>query len=358
MLKTRQKKFIDPKLASNTARRGPSLKALYNSLPETLKKRIQLAHIKRLAKTYSLNPPLFEACTRFELPVAFVGQQEYFRQNYFDLLSNGGFEFDLKFGNLNKIKELPGFCRENNIKTCILFRPEWLSYFPETWLELKKQGVKLIGYSTEPTPTDSLDNVHMDQLLRLKSLIECMKVPYDLIVHFNQESLPFLKNIGFKKIIAYPLPISEKIFFPEETPLKHDLCFIGRSTDYRESFLGRLKATYNLIHIAHGLYDEDAAQLMRASKIVLNLHNLNYPNFETRSVQALFCNRTLFSEPLAGGYLRPEEHYTSFSTPEELFSKVTTSLSSNAWEKAQTLSREKYDFFKLSSFLKNVGFNL
>ena len=53
-----------------------------------------------------------------------------------------------------------------------------------------------------------------------------------------------------------------------------------------------------LVHIAHGLVDEDAAELMCQSRIVINLHNLPYLNFETRVIHGLLCNRFMLTEKL------------------------------------------------------------
>jgi hypothetical protein len=66
------------------------------------------------------------------------------------------------------------------------------------------------------------------------------------------------------------------------------------------------------------MFDEEARRLMNRSKLVVNLHCHEYPNFENRCVQALFCGRPLVSEELSGGYLTPGDDYLLARSPAEL----------------------------------------
>ena len=75
---------------------------------------------------------------------------------------------------------------------------------------------------------------------------------------------------------------------------------------------------YNVIHVAHGLREEEARVLMNRSKLVLNLHNEAYPNFENRVIQALFCSRPVVSELLTGDTIVAGRHYTRTDTPDAL----------------------------------------
>jgi hypothetical protein len=185
----------------------------------------------------------------------------------------------------------------------------------------------LIGYSTEPVPHNWV-NPHSDQLKRLESLKGALQLDYDLIIHFDQWSLDLLDEVGFKRIIAHPLPVSERLFFPEDRPREFDVCFLGRSTPHREEFLVPLKARYNTLHVAHGLTDDEARVLMNRSKMVVNLHTHEYLNFETRPVMALRCQRPLVSEQLSGDYLVVGRDYTLVTSPEDLRAKVAEVMES------------------------------
>jgi hypothetical protein len=190
---------------------------------------------------------------------------------------------------------------------------------------LKSQGVTVIGYSSEPVPQEGSDP-HPDQLRRLEQLKKALEIDYDLLIHYDATSLTILKRIGFHQVVAHPLPVSRKLFFPEDRTKDFDVCFLGKSTPHREEMLLPLKMRFAMIHVAHGLRDEEARVLMNRSKLVLNIHNEKYPNFENRVVQALFCRRPVLSEMLTGDLLLPDRDYIKFDTPEDLCAKVTALL--------------------------------
>jgi len=263
-------------------------------------------------------------------PIVFAAQPEYYRSVYYDLTSTGEhFEFPYTSADWSALRRLPQFMREKGAKTCFIFRPEWLAPFPETFRELKDQGVTVIGYSSEPVPQDGAEP-HPDQLRRLDQLKKALAIDYDLIIHYDASSLEFLKRIGFKRLIANPLPVSRKLFFPEERAKEFDVCFLGKSTPHREQMLLPLKMRYATIHVAHGLRDEEARILMNRSKLVLNIHNENYLNFENRVVQALFCQRPILSELLSGNLLLPDRDYIPVYSPNDLCNKVTELLHSGS----------------------------
>jgi glycosyltransferase involved in cell wall biosynthesis/SAM-dependent methyltransferase len=287
----------------------------------------------------------------FDRPIVFAGQPEYFRQTYFDETSTGSsFEFPFTSADPSALRELPRFVKEHRAKTCIIFRPEWLAWYRDVFDELKANDVALIGYSTEPVPHGWADP-HPDQLKRLESLKDALKVDYDLIVHFDQCSLRLLREVGFERIIAHPLPVSKKLFFPEDLPREFDVCFLGRSTPHREAFLVPLKARYNTLHVAHGLTDDDARTLMNRSKMVVNIHTHEYPSFETRSIMALRCQRPLLSEWLSGDYLVADRDYTLVTSPKDLKDKVEQVLNSQLLPPA-TADLSK---FSIESLLTALG---
>ncbi len=251
-------------------------------------------------------------------PVIFAGQPEYYRSVYYDATSSGQhFEFPFTSADPSVLRELPKFARKKRAGTCIVFRPEWFSPYPETFAELKAMGVAVIGYSTEPVPLN-WETAHSDQLRRLETLKKALRLEYDLLIHFDSASMEFLVGQGFGRLIAHPLPVSQALFFPEDRARDFDVCFLGKSTPHREEMLAPLKMRYNVIHVAHGLRDEEARVLMNRSKLVLNLHNELYPNFENRVTQALFCSRPVVSELLTGDTLIAGRHYTRADTPDAL----------------------------------------
>jgi glycosyltransferase involved in cell wall biosynthesis len=259
-------------------------------------------------------------------PIVFVGQPEYYRSAYYDLTATGEhFEFPVTSADWSGTSALPARVREWGARTVVVFRPEWFARHRDAFEALRAEGVTMIGYSSEPVP-QSRRSTHPDQLQRLEGLKRAMDLDYDLIIHFDPSSVGFLREIGFRRVIGYPLPVSRRLFYPEERPLDFDVCFLGKSTAHRERMLLPLKMRFNTVHVAHGLRDEEARVLMNRSKLVLNLHNEDYLNFENRVVQALFCGRPVFSEQLSNDLLTAGRDYVRVSSPDDLCTKVASFL--------------------------------
>jgi len=293
--------------------------------------------------------------TGMALPIVFAAQPEYFRAAYYDATFAGkNFDFPVTSADPSRFKLLPNFVRRWGIRTCLIFRPEWLAPYPEVLQELQSLGVTVIGYSTEPVPTQWSPAPHPDQLARFRSLQGALALPYDLIVHFDPSSVAFLRHEGFKRLTSHPLPVSERLFFPEDRQREFDVCFLGRSTPHREEMLARLKMQFRTVHVAHGLCDEHARVLMNQAKLVLNLHNDKYPNFETRVVQALRCGRPLVSEPLTGNCLLPGRDYQVVRTPAEVAEVVAALLQREPSE----CSRADLSPFTITSLLDELACSL
>lgn len=259
-------------------------------------------------------------------PIVFVGQPEYYRSAYYDLTSTGGhFEFPVTSADWSATAALPRRVHEWGARTVVVFRPEWFARHRDVFEALKADGVTMIGYSSEPVP-QSRRSTHPDQLQRLDALKRAMDLEYDLIIHFDPSSVQFLRQTGFRRVIGHPLPVSRRLFYPERRPLDFDVCFLGKSTAHRERMLLPLKMRFNTVHVAHGLRDEEARVLMNRSKLVLNLHNEDYRNFENRVVQALFCGRPVFSEPLSNELLTAGRDYVRVDSPDDLCTKVASLL--------------------------------
>jgi glycosyltransferase involved in cell wall biosynthesis len=256
-------------------------------------------------------------------PIVFVGQPEYFRSAYFDGVHGGGhFEFAIDSANpAKRLQALPEFVRGSGARTCIVFRPEWLAKCDGLTEELRIRAIRVIGFSSEPVPTGNKP-AHPDQNYRLEQLRHALPLPLDLLVHYDPGSADVLRKAGFERLVCHPLPVSRELFFPEKVPVEFDACFLGRSTPHRERLLSALKREARIVHVAHGLVDEQARGLMNRSRAVLNLHCEPYLNFETRAVQALRCGRPLISERLGGPWFTPGQDYQLAETPEEFLDAV------------------------------------
>ena len=255
--------------------------------------------------------------------IIFVGQPEYYRASWFDALeddANACFELRSERPE-RQLQHLMDAVTRHRADSVIVFRPEWLARCNGLTEALQSHGVKVVGMSSEPIPVSGRV-AHPDQEQRFRQLMEALPLPLDLLVHYDFNSASFLKTAGFRRLICHPLPVSSRLFFPDQQTPSFDACFLGRSTARREHFLARLKREMNIVHVAHGLVDEEARLLMNRSACVVNLHCEQYQNFETRAVQALRCGRPLISERLSGPWLVAGDDYILIDSQESLFAAV------------------------------------
>jgi hypothetical protein len=256
-------------------------------------------------------------------PVLFVGQPAYFRSAWEDAVAQGwGAAYAVSLAGDPGLDGLPAALERSGAGICVVFDPWHLADAPRTLAAVRASGVRLVAWSSEPVPTDDGAVVHWDQLRRLDHLRRARDAGWDLWIHYDPSSAAFLRGEGFGPLAFHPLPVSERLFHPEDVGRDLDACFLGWSTPHREAFLAPVEARFRTVHVAHGLFDEDARRLLNRAKVVLNLHAHEYPNFENRCVQALFCGRPVVSEPLSGGWLSEGTDYLVARTPKEMVERV------------------------------------
>lgn len=256
-------------------------------------------------------------------PVLFVGQPRYFRSAYEDAVQAGwGRALEVRFGGEDSLGGLPARVAATGARTCVVFEPWMLAARPEVVEALVGAGVRLVAWSTEPLPRSPGADAHPDARRRFEELRRARAVPFDLWLHHDGASEALLAGEGFAPLAIRPLPVSERLFFPEEVERDVDVCFLGWASPRRATFLAPLEARFHVVHVAHGFFDEDARRLMNRSKVVVNLHAHDFENFENRCVQALFCGRPLVSEEVSGGYLTPGADYALARTPREMVACV------------------------------------
>ncbi len=355
------------KFAANAANTKPqpshAAKTVSSESPRKLLKRIFLSELKITFIRYLLrraaqqldNIPT-DAIARIpceaELPIVFVGQPEYFSKVYMDAIVDGyGHEFPIDSLDQRKLSSLPEFVHAHGCKTVIVFRPEFFHSHAHILQYLKDIGVTLIGYSTEPIPHDRQIGWHRDQILRLKNLLQARHLPYDHIVHMDGSSYGTLSFFGFNRLSCFPLPTSKHMYHSlPDTKKKYDVLFLGRSTEYREWMMSRIKQKLDVLHITHGMFYE-SNRLMNESRIVLNLHNEPYPNFENRAFQALFSGAILVSDKLSGPYLQANKHYHCVSNPDELLNICEDILVGTA----KPLEPAPLEQYTMEAFLAHLG---
>jgi hypothetical protein len=259
--------------------------------------------------------------------VLFCGNPTYFRSAWADAVRDGwGIEHPVRPHERGAFERLPEVAERAGVRTCVAFDPWQVADRPAVLAALRAAGVRLVAFSAEPVPHTADRRAHWDALRRFEDFRRARDAGFDLWIHHDASSQAFLEAEGFRPLAIHPLPVSEHLFHPENVTRDVDACFLGWSTPHREAFLEPLKTRLRTVHVAHGVFDEDARRLMNRSKVVVNLHPHEYLNFETRCVQALFCGRPLVSEELSGGYLVPERDYLLARTPEEVLARVREAM--------------------------------
>ncbi len=276
--------------------------------------------------------------------IAFVGQPEYFRIHYKDML---------RYQNWCSCEEIPirlG-CPEDYTKLLyedfdyiFFFRGE---FCPEGILK-NLSGVKVV-ISSEPFPKISTSGLLTSKELRDRFNIfkKVKDMGFDYIFHYDRMSIPWMEIEGINISGEFQLPISKvdcsELDLGDKT---WDVCFFGRSNEYRESMLGALKRDFKTIHVCHGADEELLLEIMLRSKIVLNLNTEDLPSLNPRLSQALSVGSFVISEPLSHNdtFIAGEDYIecrynTIYDTVKEWLSAdnfgLISDISSNGANKAE-----------------------
>jgi hypothetical protein len=197
----------------------------------------------------------------------------------------------------------------------ICFRPEFI---PRGLFQTV--GALTVGFTTEPVPHSESDR-HPDLQRRLSYLEKMDSSNFDRLVHFDVESLDFLRKRGYPYWRAQPLPLDWGLY---ETHVslreRKGAIFVGRATPYRDRFLDLPKRDFNVVHFAHGVDGADLKQFLGRCLIGINLHNEDYSAFENRVLYHFACGNLLLTQNLVPSYgLEKNEDHLSFETPEQLY---------------------------------------
>jgi hypothetical protein len=180
-----------------------------------------------------------------------------------------------------------------------------------------------VGYLTEPLPRpDGI--VHPDLETRLAYLREADPRNFDRVVAFNPHIVPAAEEV-LPVWRSFPIPVADSYFLPvREARGRPRMVFTGRSTAHRESFLGPVKHDFDVVHLAHGVTDEQLIAFLREVDVGLNLHNEDYPQYENRVSAFLAAGLLVVTEPLSPAHgLRPGIDHVQVRAPWELWELAT-----------------------------------
>lgn len=253
------------------------------------------------------------------IKIAFVGQQEYFNCVYGNALDDlyEVHKFQMIWGG-------PWYYYSELVEiqpdVTFFFRPE---LYPQELLH-RLSGVK-VALSSEPLPyhLNGKLHSHSDTEYRWNSL-KAARGRYDHFYHFNELSIQFLRNKGMHVDGAFVFPVDTDLYRPRQNFEKWDAIFFGRSTPHREHLLAELKRDYRLLHIAHGVVDDDLVDIITSSRIGINIHVDEYLTWEHRVQNMMACGVLVMSEPLVPNEVFiPGYHYVEFSSKQELWERFT-----------------------------------
>lgn len=100
-----------------------------------------------------------------------------------------------------------------------------------------------------------------------------------------------------------------------------DLLFVGRMSNRRRIILRTITSRFNCLVTA--AYGKDLVRLFNRAKIVLNIHNEDFPDTETRVFETLGCGSFLLSERLSSENPFSERELVQFDDTEDLMRKIS-----------------------------------
>lgn len=241
------------------------------------------------------------------MKIAFVGQPEYFRIHYRDMLTDDEHEcveIPIAIDKPETYSQLLG----EDFDIVFFFRGEFCP--PDV---AKHITGKKVAISSEPFPKVIDDKVKVsdETLNRLHTFKRILPLNFDYIYHYDKTSIPYMEADGVKVDGEFYLPISKP--FEKESLFTDDcwdVCFVGRSTNYRESLLGLVKRDFKTVHINHGVTDELLQAICQRSKIVLNLGVERMETLNPRLQHMMSYGCFVISEPLSHyDTLNPKKHF-------------------------------------------------
>jgi len=252
-----------------------------------------------------------------KLKVVSIGQDIYFRKTSLDSETKDFIGKFIPYTFFKDWSEQLSKIKEESPHIILIYRPE---VFDPKFLELLKKEFITIGYFTEPLPFNEYSD-HPDLLNRYSIIKNFNFELCDFYVFYNPETTKVLNTLC-EPILTHPLPVNDLVYenrFEIQTDKVRGL-FLGRVSEYRNTFLIPLKHYWDWTVIDHGMHQ---IPFESNFNLGLNLHSENYPNFENRIFLQMAQGLVVLSQKTIPAFgLKNNKHYFEFENPEELLSKV------------------------------------
>jgi hypothetical protein len=268
--------------------------------------RFQLGRASR-AETYAAPP------AGVPVRIAFIGQETYFRAAALTTPTPEVLPLFIEFRSGGDPQQMMEAVERFAPDVVIVFRPETIPAGRFASLRMPT-----LGFLTEPLPRAE-GKAHPDLEWRLADMRLIDSSNFDRIVSFDPlfvEAADPLAPVWR----SVPLPVDDRFFAPvRASAVPPRVAFVGRSTEHRERYLIDVKHTFDVLHVAHGIFGDRLLELLRETDVAINLHNEPYPSFENRVSLHLAAGNLVLSEPLSPTHgLEPGIDYVEVRHPEEL----------------------------------------
>ena len=227
--------------------------------------------------------------------IAFIGQMMYFKCSIPRSLPGYKIhEVNVNFEPSDPSRFFPCLELEDkqHIDVWIFFRGE---FAPEQVLE-QLTGTK-VWVSTEPLGREDVRKMFCggDRFF----FTEHRKY-FDYMTHYDPTEIEEIRANGFEVDFCFPLPVDTDTYKPNPKVKKRwDLVFMGRSCNRRAGLTGSLKKDFEFLSIDNGVYGTEAVRLYQMSKIGVNLHVGNFPQFQHRVMNMMACGLPILSDELS-----------------------------------------------------------
>lgn len=254
------------------------------------------------------------------LRLSFVGQSTFFRATALDEQSERVRTSYVEFRQGRDPDDLIAALRDADPHVVVVFRPELI---PAGLFH--GQRFATLGFLTEPLPRTA-GGAHPDLGRRLDELRRVDRSNFDRVVAFDplfvetaEQVMPIWRSL--------PLPVADR-YFRRVRPItgRPRVCFVGRSTEHRESFLAPIKHEFDILHLAFGVDADRLEGVLDEHDVTINLHNEPYESFENRVCIHLAAGHLVISEVLNPRHgLEPGIDYLEIGRPEDLI-ELTAAL--------------------------------
>lgn len=247
------------------------------------------------------------------LRVAFVGQSTYFRATSLDERSSRIHTRYIEFREGRDPDGLMAALRDHDPHVVVVYRPELI---PAGLFHGMRAAT--VGFLTEPLPRVGRGR-HPDLDRRMNEMRAVDTSNFDRFVCFDPLMIETAESI-LPVWRSVPLPVADRYY----RDVRHitgrpRVCFVGRSTEYRETFLMPVKHEYDILHLAFGVDADRLETVLDEHEVTINLHNEPYESFENRVCIHLAAGHLVISETLNPRHgLEPGIDYLEIKSPDEL----------------------------------------